>query len=917
MATTNISVEIVSLTGVTAHGASDDFIVSAQKHVVSSVPKELLWFASSQSSAIQDANGYDIQGADSVLAVEREGYPATEVPFSMSKWVDDSASLHKATNLYPKWYHAQGKVFIKPDPSSGGSNDGYVYYIDYSQIDDDCDLRDAVIYHSASKELTKLSVAELPTVSLSAVMPVAPSLTTVTFSSQDSDIDAILPTYSTATASAGSVFGSSSAPAYNKVPAPSLTTVSYSNVNTSLDIVNPVVSTSTVSSASTYTGSAPTYTKPTLVLDSAPEISDLSISATPPVPPSAPSFSNPSIEAITVASTTLSNLGVSPVYTSPTTTISGETWASEYPHAEVDLTTPLAAIASNVDLANGIFDAPPASPVAPVTPSFSNPSIATTTVSSTTIANVGTPPTYTAPVVGGDASELSSLDDLDADNTIDTHADQPEWDQWFATAAHLIEGEEDVELAAAQIQKINSYIQAYSGAMQNQLNIFNDQNAEYQAKLQEAIQQAQINAQKAQADAQLAATDVQQTASLLLQKEQQEYGSKLQKYGSEVQEYQAKIGAMSAQAQGYLQTAEGYAKEIQARLSVTQTKVSEYQIRVQDALNTFNDANVEYQAKLQEGIQQAQINAQKAQQQAQLDATDAQQEASLKLQKENQEYEASLQKYSAEVQEYQANVNKEVQQYQQNLEADIRVWESKRQTDIQKHNSDVQNELNEFNKENIAYQSAIQESMQEVQIANQVNLAQAQSDLQAATTNKDRDLQRLLQNAINDMQAIIQDNQIILSKYQHDIQNELNEYNQQNNNFQANIQESMQELQIANQRNIAAAQGELQLNIDNENRSQQRVLQNGINDMQAIVQDNNNLIAKYQSEIQNYQSKVQAELGEYQNKIQKQQAYAKEAEKYYAWGEAEIAKYVQNNSKMINTQFAAQAQAQDQRQYRR
>ena len=87
--------------------------------------------------------------------------------------------------------------------------------------------------------------------------------------------------------------------------------------------------------------------------------------------------------------------------------------------------------------------------------------------------------------------------------------------------------------------------------------------------------------------------------------------------------------------------------------------------------------------------------------------------------------------------------------------------------------------------------------------------------------------------------------------------------------------------------------------------------------MQAIVQDNNNLIAKYQSEIQNYQSKVQAELGEYQNKIQKQQAYAKEAEKYYAWAQDEVTKYIQNNSKMINRTIAAQAQGQGQRQYRR
>ena len=107
MATTNISAEIVSITGVTAHGASDDFIVSAQKFVASNIPKELLWFASAQSSAIQNGNGFDVYSSDSVLAVEREGYPAVEVPFSMSKWIDDTAILYKATNLYPKWYHAQ------------------------------------------------------------------------------------------------------------------------------------------------------------------------------------------------------------------------------------------------------------------------------------------------------------------------------------------------------------------------------------------------------------------------------------------------------------------------------------------------------------------------------------------------------------------------------------------------------------------------------------------------------------------------------------------------------------------------------------------------------------------------------------------------------------------------------------------
>ena len=57
MATTNISTEIVSITGVSAHAASDEFIVSAQKFIASSVPKDLLWFAVAQSSAIQNSSG--------------------------------------------------------------------------------------------------------------------------------------------------------------------------------------------------------------------------------------------------------------------------------------------------------------------------------------------------------------------------------------------------------------------------------------------------------------------------------------------------------------------------------------------------------------------------------------------------------------------------------------------------------------------------------------------------------------------------------------------------------------------------------------------------------------------------------------------------------------------------------------------
>jgi len=202
----------------------------------------------------------------------------------------------------------------------------------------------------------------------------------------------------------------------------------------------------------------------------------------------------------------------------------------------------------------------PSVPVAPAAPSFSTPTIQAITVGtmpdidSTTISNVGTPPSYTAPTVTGDGSELTSVDDLDTDNTIDVLAAQKEFDQFWAVASHLIEDEEDVELANAQLQKIRTYIEAYSTQMQSNLNTFNKEDKEYQAKLQEAIQQAQINSQKAiqqaQIDAskvttqaQLDAADAQQEAALLLQKENQEYAAKLQKYSGEVASYQAEVNA--------------------------------------------------------------------------------------------------------------------------------------------------------------------------------------------------------------------------------------------------------------------------------------------------------------------------------------------------------------------------------------
>ena len=383
MATTNIELDIENITGVA--DANDQFIVSAQKFVVASIPKNLLKFAQTASSASTDGSAISYTRNDSIIDVQRSGYSCKEIPFSESIWSTTAGSLKKATSSFPVYWHQNDGVKIAP--STDGSNAGYIFYVSSSKIDDDSDLRNAVIFHAVSSEFSKLASSKITDWS--------------------------------------------------------------SKVNS--------------------------------------------------VSPESPNLSTPTISAITVASTTLSNIGV--------------------------------------------------------------------------------PPTYTSPTVASDSTgvELSNITQLDAENTIDDFdGNAIEFDQWWSTVTHLIEGEEDLELASATLQKISTYINAYSQSMQNRLNEFNDANVEYQAKLQEAIQQAQIDAQKAQQQSQIDATDAQQEASLLLQKENQEYASKLQKFSAEVAAYQADVNQEAQKVGSSTATASFYSAEGKKYYDWAQLEVSSY-----------------------------------------------------------------------------------------------------------------------------------------------------------------------------------------------------------------------------------------------------------------------------------------------------------------------------------------------------
>ena len=154
MATTTIAAEIADITGETADA---DFIVSAQKFVVANVPNNLLMFAQTQSSTFTGGGGVSVN-VDTITEVQRNGYSCRQISISDSKWAADSTSLKKATTTHPVWWNDNGVIKILPEPA--GSEDGYYYFIDYTKIDDDSDLRNVVINYACFKEFAKLMMED-------------------------------------------------------------------------------------------------------------------------------------------------------------------------------------------------------------------------------------------------------------------------------------------------------------------------------------------------------------------------------------------------------------------------------------------------------------------------------------------------------------------------------------------------------------------------------------------------------------------------------------------------------------------------------------------------------------------------------------------------------------------------------------
>jgi len=187
-----------------------------------------------------------------------------------------------------------------------------------------------------------------------------------------------------------------------------------------------------------------------------------------------------------------------------------------------------------------------------------NPSISGGSVSAVAIDALPSAPNYTAPVF---TSASTYLTEMEA-GTIGAAASDIDLEHWFSIAGQIIEDEEDTELAQAHLQKISTFLQAFQADMQNQLNIFNEGNAVYQAALQRNLQQAQINM-----------ADAQKEADLTLQASIQDYTLELQRVSADAQKYQALV---AAEVQTYQQEIAEKSAEYQWQLARLQDLKQEY-----------------------------------------------------------------------------------------------------------------------------------------------------------------------------------------------------------------------------------------------------------------------------------------------------------------------------------------------------
>jgi len=310
-------------------------------------------------------------------------------------------------------------------------------------------------------------------------------------------------------------------------------------------------------------------------------------------------------------------------------------------------------------------------------------------------------------------------------------------------------------------QQLNTTrLQEHSQRMQDQLNIFNKDNARYQANIQAEMAKNQSDVAKAQKDA-----DLEQQVSLQLRADE------LAKFQADVQQYQA---AVNTEVQVYTQNLQ---MEIQSWTTEQANAIQQYQMEAQDNIKTADIAN---QKNLQQGQADLQVAIRDKDKQLEREL----QNAVNTMQAIMQDNQSKVSAYQTELGGYQAEVAATTGEYTQNLQKAMTTWQGEQTNRLTRYTTEQQDSVQEFTELNTAFQADIQKQLAEYQADMQIAIKNADNPTQVDITNKAQAMQAAvsdydaavkkyqayLQKATTDMQAATQTEQNKLAKYGSELQ---------------------------------------------------------------------------------------------------------------------------------------------------
>lgn len=197
MAITDIQATVLANTGNTPTANS---VEDAQRYIASVIPKDLLKWATSETTASTHGGDSDPTlitlpvGSDSIISVRRDEFVAQEVSIEDRGFIANNSSLKLATSVFPKYFRqSENKIVVKPDPTDSAT--AHVIYVDFAKLDDSSDLRNAVINYTTSKEFSRLASDTLPSWS-NIVPPVSPDISNKSISFNTDAPSYIKPTLS-------------------------------------------------------------------------------------------------------------------------------------------------------------------------------------------------------------------------------------------------------------------------------------------------------------------------------------------------------------------------------------------------------------------------------------------------------------------------------------------------------------------------------------------------------------------------------------------------------------------------------------------------------------------------------------------------------------------------------------------------